>query len=66
MRHQRVISKREDFKMSSLFDLPRAERDSPPRTSWCRPGAAGQTPCHSDTGSGNPGTEKEKKYFKAP
>ena len=43
----------------SNFLLPGMTADSQHRTSWCRRGAAGQTPCHWDTGSGNPGTENK-------
>ncbi len=46
------------WKMSS-FHLPPAERGSPPRTSWCRPGAVGRRLCRSGRGSGNLGTETE-------
>ena len=38
-------------------NVPQFEHSSRPQTSWYRPGAAGQTQCHSDRGSGNLGTK---------
>ena len=45
------------YYLCSTYDSPPAARGSPPRTSWCRPGAAGQTQCRWDRGSGSLETE---------